>query len=39
MNDALIVVNFKTYQEAHGVAAEELAKIMQKIEKADRMVT
>ena len=38
MNDALIVVNFKTYQEAHGVAAEELAKIMQQIETDARMV-
>lgn len=38
MNDTLIVVNFKTYQEAHGVAAEELAKIMQQIETDARMV-
>ena len=38
MNDALIVVNFKTYQEAHGVAAEELAKIMQQIDTDARMV-
>ena len=39
MNDALIVVNFKTYQEAHGVAAEELKlKIMQQIETDARMV-
>ena len=38
MNDTLIVVNFKTYQEAHGVAAEELAVIMQDLETSARMV-
>ena len=38
MNDTLIVVNFKTYQEAHGVAAEELAVIMQDLETNARMV-
>lgn len=38
MKDTLIVVNFKTYQEAHGVAAEELAMIMQDIETDARMV-
>tara|TARA_B100001142_G_scaffold50295_1_gene47571 strand:+ start:7796 stop:8473 length:678 start_codon:yes stop_codon:yes gene_type:complete len=38
MNDTLIVVNFKTYQEAHGVAAEELAVIMQDLETDARMV-
>ena len=38
MRDTLIVVNFKTYQEAHGVAAEELAMIMQDIETDARMI-
>ena len=38
MSDTLIVVNFKTYQEAHGVAAEELAVIMQDLETNARMV-
>ena len=38
MNDTLIVVNFKTYQEAHCVAAEELAVIMQDLETNARMV-
>lgn len=38
MKDTLIVVNFKTYQEAHGVAAEELAMIMQDIETDARMI-
>ena len=38
MMDTLIVVNFKTYQEAHGVAAEELAMIMQDIETDARMI-
>ena len=38
MMDTLIVVNFKTYQEAHGVAAEELAIIMQDIETDARMI-
>ena len=38
MNDTLIVVNFKTYQEAHGVAAEELAVIMQDLVTNARMV-
>ena len=37
MNYTLIVVNFKTYQEAHGVAAEELAVIMQDLETNARM--
>ncbi len=38
MKDTLIVVNFKTYEEAHGVAAEELAKIMQGIETDARLI-
>ena len=38
MMDTLIVVNFKTYLEAHGVAAEELAMIMQDIETDARMI-
>ncbi len=38
MMDTLIVVNFKTYQEAHGVAAEELAMIMQDIVTDARMI-
>ena len=38
MDGTLIVVNFKTYQEAHGVAAEELAVIMQDLETNARLV-
>ena len=34
----IVVVNFKTYQEAHGASAEELAKIMSELGSDARMV-
>ena len=38
MSEQLVVVNFKTYESAHGVAAEELASIMGQIETDARMI-
>ena len=38
MSEQLVVVNFKTYESAHGVAAEELALIMEQIETDARMI-
>ena len=38
MSDHLVVVNFKTYESAHGIAAEELALIMDQIETDARMI-
>lgn len=38
MSEHLVVVNFKTYESAHGVAAEELALIMEQIETDARMI-
>ena len=38
VSDSLVVVNFKTYQTAHGAAAEDLARIMSGIETDARMV-
>ena len=38
MSDHLVVVNFKTYESAHGIAAEELALIMAQIETDARMI-
>ena len=38
MSEHLVVVNFKTYESAHGIAAEELALIMGKIETDARMI-
>lgn len=38
MSDHLVVVNFKTYESAHGLAAEELALIMAQIETDARMI-
>ena len=38
MSDHLVVVNFKTYESAHGIAAEELALIMEQIETDARMI-
>jgi len=38
MSGQLVVVNFKTYESAHGVAAEELALIMGQIETDARMI-
>ena len=32
MSDSLIVVNFKTYQTAHGASAEDLARAMGSID-------
>ena len=38
MSEHLVVVNFKTYESAHGIAAEELALIMEQIETDARMI-
>ena len=38
MSDCLVVVNFKTYQTAHGASAEELAHAMSGIETNARMI-
>ena len=38
MSEQLVVVNFKTYESAHGVAAEELAIIMEQVETDARMI-
>ena len=38
MSDCLVVVNFKTYQTAHGASAEELALAMSGIETDARMI-
>ena len=38
MSEHLVVVNFKTYESAHGIAAEELALIMAQIETDARMI-
>ena len=38
MSEQLVVVNFKTYESAHGIAAEELALIMEQIETDARMI-
>ncbi len=38
MSDSLVVVNFKTYQTAHGASAEDLARAMASIETDARMV-
>jgi len=38
MSGQLVVVNFKTYESAHGIAAEELALIMEQIETDARMI-
>jgi len=38
MSEHLVVVNFKTYESAHGIAAEELALIMERIETGARMI-
>jgi len=38
VSDCLVVVNFKTYQTAHGASAEELARAMSGIETNARMI-
>ena len=38
MSDSLVVVNFKTYQTAHGARAENLARAMASIDTRARMV-
>tara|TARA_B110000444_G_scaffold119908_1_gene112687 strand:+ start:190 stop:852 length:663 start_codon:yes stop_codon:yes gene_type:complete len=38
MREQLVVVNFKTYETAHGIAAEKLALIMESIETDARMI-
>ena len=38
MRDSLVVVNFKTYQTAHGACAEDLARAMASIDTGARMV-
>ena len=38
MSDHLVVVNFKTYQTAHGASAEDLARAMESIETDARMI-
>ena len=38
MSDHLVVVNFKTYQTAHGTSAEDLARAMESIETDARMI-
>ena len=38
MSDCLVVVNFKTYQTAHGTSAEELALAMSEIDTDARMI-
>ena len=38
MSEHLVVVNFKTYESAHSIAAEELALIMEQIETDARMI-
>jgi len=38
VSDSLVVVNFKTYQTAHGASAEELAHIMASIDTDARLV-
>jgi triosephosphate isomerase len=38
MGGQLVVVNFKTYETAHGIAAEELARAMASIETDARMI-
>jgi triosephosphate isomerase len=38
VSDSLVVVNFKTYQTAHGASAEDLARAMASIETDARMV-
>ena len=38
MEGNLVVVNFKTYQTAHGLSAENLAKIMENLESNARIV-
>ena len=38
MGDSLVVVNFKTYETAHGACAEDLAKAMESIDTGARIV-
>ena len=38
MREQLVVVNFKTYETAHGIAAEKLALFMESIETDARMI-
>jgi triosephosphate isomerase len=38
VSDPLVVVNFKTYQTAHGASAEDLARIMASMEADARMI-
>ena len=38
MSDCIVVVNFKTYQTAHGASAEELARVMSGIDTEARLV-
>ncbi len=38
MSGSLIIVNFKTYQNAQGVSAEDLARVMSEMNKSARMV-
>ena len=38
MGEQLVVINFKTYETAHGIAAEELARAMASIETDARMI-
>ena len=38
VSDCIVVVNFKTYQTAHGASAEELARVMVSIETDARLV-
>ena len=38
MGGSLVVVNFKTYQTAHGASAEDLARAMASIDTEARMV-
>jgi len=38
MGEKLVVVNFKTYEEAHGLSAENLARIMNDLETNARIV-
>ncbi len=38
VSDTLVVVNFKTYEEAHGASAVELARIMEGLETDARLV-
>ena len=38
MGDSLVVVNFKTYETAHGACAEDLARAMESIDTGARIV-